>query len=142
MTPEAIFERLAVKRGVTLGGLASGRYDEFRVALAAAAVRVPAGAAHREKDINDILADFLARAGAMLATDHVELRRWLVDNRLLSRDGFGRRYERAPTPETFASYIAAFDGVDLDRIAANARAEESKARAARRARHEALGASC
>jgi hypothetical protein len=136
-TPDTVFRRLAVKRGVTLASLASGRADEFRAALAAAAVRFTPHVAHSEKEVNEILRTFLAGAGAMLAADHVELRRWLVDNRLLDRDGFGRRYERAATPEPFAQYAASFTGADLDRSAAEVRAADSEARAKRRARYEA-----
>ena len=136
-SPDTVFRRLAVKRGVTLGSLASGRSEEFRAALAAAAARFAPNVAYTEKETNEILRAFLDGAGSMLATDHVELRRWLVDNRLLARDGFGRRYERAATPEAFVSFAAAFAGEDLDRAAAHARAAESKARAERRARFDA-----
>jgi hypothetical protein len=129
-----IFRCLAIKREVTLGGLAGSHADEFRAALAAAASRFEMGVAYSEKDVNDRLRHFLANAGAMLATDHVELRRWLVDNRLIGRDGFGHRYERSAAPASFAPLVAAFEGFDLDRFASEARSADAEARRVRRER--------
>ncbi len=42
----------------------------------------------------------------MLAVDHVELRRWLVDNAVLARDGFGRAYTRGQPHDEIAGMIA------------------------------------
>ena len=55
----------------------------------------------------------LAGPGWMLATDHVDLRRWLVDCRLLERDGYGLRYMRSEAAEAWQATLAALDGVDL-----------------------------
>ena len=78
-----------VKDGVSLGLL--GDADR---SLALAACALPTGRAHREADVNQLLGHWLEGAGAMLRTDHVELRRWLVDAGFVSRDGFGREYVR------------------------------------------------
>lgn len=83
---------LVVKEGVSLGLL--GDADRSLV-LALAACALPAGRAHREADVNQLLGNWLEGPGAMLRTDHVELRRWLVDAGFVSRDGFGRAYVRA-----------------------------------------------
>ncbi len=94
---------LAVRRGITLGALYSTSVGDFALVLAAAAAAVAPGRNYTEREVNDILRDWLAGAGAMLEVDHVELRRWLVDTRLLTRDGFGRAYARgSPAPEAAA----------------------------------------
>ena len=82
---------LVVKDGVSLGLL--GDADRSLV-LALAACTLPTGRAHREADVNQLLGNWLEGPGAMLRTDHVELRRWLVDAGFVSRDGFGREYVR------------------------------------------------
>jgi len=82
---------LVVKDGVSLGLL--GGADRALV-LALAASEVEPGREHREAEVNRILEAWLAGPGAMLRTDHVELRRWLVDAGFVSRDDFGRAYVR------------------------------------------------
>ena len=109
----AIFRRLAVKQHVLLGGLTGSRAQEFNVALKA----------------------WLAGPGTMLDIDHVELRRWLVDTRLWTRDGYGRAYARGTPPAALASVVAALDAVDLDAEARRARAALAQEREARRALH-------
>ena len=82
---------LVVKDGVSLGLLAEA---DRALVLALAATAIEAGREHREADMNRILEAWLDGPGAMLRTDHVELRRWLVDAGFVSRDGFGRAYVR------------------------------------------------
>ena len=109
----AAFRRLAVANSVSLGGLQSGRQFEFVVITAAAALAFAAGRDYREAEVNALLKEWLAGPGTMLATDHVEVRRTLVDCRLLERDGFGRRYTRAAAPEAWQAALDALAGVDL-----------------------------
>ena len=85
--------RLAVKDGVTLGGLPAA---ELPLALALAHGALPPGAALTERELNVALQAALAGPACWLATDHVELRRWLVDAGWLTRDGFGREYRVLP----------------------------------------------
>ena len=92
------WRRLAVKHRVGLGPLMGSRGDEFAVVVAAASLAVPTGTPLSEREVNDRLVAWLAGPGAMLATDHVELRRWLVDLSLLERDGYGREYRRVAPP--------------------------------------------
>jgi hypothetical protein len=87
--------------------------------------------------VNDALRAWLAGPGAMLATDHVELRRWLVDLKLVERDGYGRAYRRAPPPPAFAAAVAAMAAIDAAAVAEEARTIHARDRAERRARHEA-----
>jgi hypothetical protein len=82
---------LVVRDGVSLGLLAEA--DRAQV-LALAAAAIEPGREHREADMNRILESWLEGPGAMLRTDHVELRRWLVDAGFVSRDGFARAYLR------------------------------------------------
>lgn len=134
--PVNLIRVLATQRHVLLGNLVSSRRPTFRAVLAAAAMRFEPGAAYAEAGVNEVLRKFLEGAGSMLASDHVELRRWLVDTGLLERDGFGRRYQRAEPPAEFVPILAGFAGVDLDAVVADARAADVIARAARRAQWE------
>jgi hypothetical protein len=132
------WRRLAVKRGVSLGALAGSRGDEFAAVVAAAALAIPCDAPSSEREVNERLRAWLAVPGAMLATDHVELRRWLVDLRLVERDGYGREYRRAdPPPSAYADAVVALGVADPAALAAQAREADASARAARRASHEA-----
>jgi tRNA(adenine34) deaminase len=119
-----------------LGGLASGRQHDFRVVLAAAALALDEGTDYTEAEVNERLKHWLANAGAMLDTDHVELRRWLVDMRLVERDGYGRRYRRSGPASDFASPLHALGGYDLGVIAAESREAVASERAARRSSWE------
>ncbi|CAG0986387.1 hypothetical protein BURK1_02027 [Burkholderiales bacterium] len=132
----AAWRRVAVKQGVGLGALAGARGEEFAAVVAAASLAIPADRAIPERDVNDRLLAWLAGPGAMLATDHVELRRWLVDLGLLERDGYGREYRRSVTPTAFADAVAAMATIDPDAVAARSRADFARERAERRARHE------
>lgn len=136
--PLAIFRRLCVRRGIALGGLASGRQEDFRTVLAAAALALDEGAAYDERAVNDRLRAWLAGAGAMIDVDHVELRRWLVDAGLVERDGFGRRYARASAPpDAYAAALRGLSGCDLALFAQEAREAEQRARDARRSAWQA-----
>jgi hypothetical protein len=132
----AILASLAPRSGLSLGALQSGRFDAFRVLLACAASSFAMDADYTERDVNDALRHWLQGAGAMLATDHVELRRWLVDTELLERDGYGRRYRRTVAPtDAYAEALRAVAGIDSARIVADARRDDAARRAARRAAH-------
>ena len=133
------WRRLAVKHRVGLGPLMGSRGDEFAVALAAASLVVPPGTSLSEREVNERLVAWLAGPGAMLATDHVELRRWLVDLGLLERDGYGREYRRVAPPVAYAAAVAALAAIDAGAVAEAARVELARDRAERRARHEARG---
>ena len=135
MTADALatWRRLCVRNGLTLGGLASGRQHEFVAVLASAALAFDDDAVYSEAEVNERLRGWLANAGAMIETDHVELRRWLIDARLLARDGFGREYRRVAAPEAFGASMRALSGLDLGLVAAEAREAHERERAARHA---------
>ncbi len=105
--------------------------------MAAAALAFEVQREYSEAEVNAVLKAWLAGAGAMLATDHVELRRWLVDCGLVVRDGFGRRYVRVPAPVAFAAAVAELAGADLAAVAREAMESDAALRAVRKARWEA-----
>jgi Uncharacterized protein conserved in bacteria (DUF2087) len=129
----ALLGALVIKQGVGLGSLTAA---ERELALAIAAGVLPAGAEGcSEAEANRALQRSLQAEAAFLATDHVELRRWLVDSGHWRRDGFGRRYERAPLaallPER-AQAVRALAGLDLPAWVASRRSLDAERRAARR----------
>jgi len=90
--PQKTAARLVVKDGVRLGLLTDA---ERALALALAWAALPADGPWTERALNAAVSARLADTLAFLDTDHVELRRWLVDGGWLQRDGYGREYRRA-----------------------------------------------
>jgi Uncharacterized protein conserved in bacteria (DUF2087) len=93
-----------------------------------------------EAEINTTLKAQLAGAARCLATDHVELRRWLVDSGLLQRDGFGRAYQRveaALLPLPLQPTAQALSGLDSQAWVRERLQRLAIERAARRAAWEA-----
>lgn len=84
-------ESLVVKTGLHLGVLCGPDRD---LVLALAACGVEPGQPLREVEVNQRLVDWLVDLGQMLCTDHVELRRWLVDAEFVARDDWGHAYVR------------------------------------------------
>lgn len=123
---------LAVRQHMSLGVLASSSPSDFALVLAAAGNGFAPGEIWSERQVNERLESFLRGAGAMLSVDHVELRRWLVDNRVLERDGFGRAYARGAPREEIAHVLADLSGHDLAAIVLDARRRDADARAARK----------
>ena len=122
---------LFLKAGVSIGGLSDA---QRHLALGLVWAGLPA-VPMSEREVNEALKARLAGAAAFLATDHVELRRWLVDAGWLARDGFGhayRRVEAASLRPGSQALAAAFAGLDTDALAASARAARAADRAARR----------
>ena len=128
------YAALALRRDVSLGVLLSTHPRDFGVLLSAAAQGFPKGREFSEREVNDLLRAFLGDAGSMLATDHVELRRWLVDFHVLDRDGYGRVYTAGAPAADIAGYCKQLAGVDLAAVARAARDEEAARRAQRKER--------
>lgn len=123
---------VSVKTAVTLRNLPLAT---LHCVLAGAALRFEGGKRWTECEVNKQLLDWLAHEGSMLATDHVEFRRVLVDVGLLARDGFGRSYWRPPTPEPFATIVEELSTKNLPSTIASARAERDQQRKARARLH-------
>jgi len=123
---------LVVKTGVGLGGLTLAQRE---LVLALAATVLVSGSAVSEPDVNLLLRRCLAEEGAFLDTDHVELRRWLVDSGFWRRDGFGRAYERvaaAELPPQLQAAAAALAGIDPGAWVRRLREQRQAGRDARR----------
>jgi len=124
-------QRLVVKDGVHLGGLLA---PQLPWALGCVWATLPAHTLS-EAQVNQALKAALAGAACWLDTDHVELRRWLVDAGWLARDGFGRVYERTPAvrlPAALQPVGAALAQLDISAWVADARRRHQEDRAARR----------
>ncbi len=122
--------RMVVKHGLMLGGLLHEQRQEALGFVWAGLPRQPVD----EPAINRALQAQLAGPAACLDTDHVELRRWLVDTGWLARDGFGREYRRVPLdalPAALQAIGVELDAVDTAAWAADARAQHAQQRAAR-----------
>jgi hypothetical protein len=128
---------MAVKERVGLGGLSAAHRAG---ALALVWAGLPAHAALTERQVNEVLKAQLAGAAAFLGTDHVELRRWLVDTGWLARDGYGREYRRvapASLPPAQQALAAALAGIDAAAWVAGLRRSRQAQRDARRSEWQA-----
>jgi hypothetical protein len=128
----ARLESLALRQRVSIGVLASSSPSDFALVLAAAGCAIAPGETLSEREVNGRLRSFLAGAGAMLAADHVELRRWLVDNAVFARDGFGRAYTRGEPRAQIADAMRQLAGADLCKLVTEARVREASRRAERK----------
>jgi hypothetical protein len=122
-----------LKSGLHLGLL--GEPDRALV-LAFAACALEPLQALREDEVNRRLMAWLAGPGEMLGTDHVELRRWLVDSGFVARDDWGRAYTRGPAELERARLL--LGTVDGTALAAAVRALRIAAQHARLARRRAF----
>jgi tRNA(adenine34) deaminase len=124
--------QLALRDGLHLGTLRQRDARDFELVLASAALFFPSGRLLTEREANERLKEFLSSAGAMLATDHVELRRWLADAGFIHRSDRGTDYRRGTLPDWLT---AAADGLTARRLhdgALAARSARGRARAARK----------
>ncbi len=121
--------KLAVRSGVHLSSL-SGR--DYELVLASAALAFPDDGVLDERAANALLLQFLDSAGAMLATDHVELRRTLVDHGLVLRTDFGRDYRRGALQEWLSEAARELDVLRISAAADAARSAHVSRREARR----------
>jgi hypothetical protein len=125
---------LVVKTRVALGGL-SVRERDLTLALAAASLAEDALTS--EAEVNRSLKRCLAEEASFLDTDHVELRRWLVDAGWWQRDGFGREYRRVPADALPAPMRSLADALRELHLPAWAQARREEMAARREARHAA-----
>lgn len=126
-----LLETMLIKQGVMLGGLSPTQRD---AALAVVWAGLPDGVL-TEKQVNEALRQRLAAAAAFLDTDHVELRRRLVDLGWLTRDGFGREYRRvamADLKDALRPWADRASGGDIDAWAAQLKRADAARREQRR----------
>lgn len=123
-------ESLVLKSGLHLGLLSE---TDRALVLALASCAIEPGVPLREDEVNRRLSDWLADVGAMLRTDHVELRRWLVDARYVARDDWGHAYVRgAAELERARHVLGTTDGAALASAIRSLRAAAQTTRLARR----------
>lgn len=127
------FRKLAIKRGLTPGALLDASPDDFHLLLLCLRREFTMAREYSERDVNALIGNWLASVGAMLDVDHVELRRWLVDMAILSRDAYGRAYSVAPLPAHLSKLDTNIAQLDFAREFADANARESQKRAVRKA---------
>lgn len=123
---------LALRQGVHLSTLQQKTGGDLELLFASAALAFPSDISITEKDSNEILKRFLSGAGVMVATDHVELRRWMVDAGFLQRSDYGTDYRRGALPDWLAD---AAQHLDFERVAdavAQARSDNESLRESRR----------
>ena len=123
-------ETLILKSGLALGLLSE---SDRALVLALAALAIEPGRTLREDEVNRRLTDWLGDLGAMLRTDHVELRRWLVDAGYVARDGWGYAYTRGPAEVDQARQVlGTTDGAALASAVRSARVAAQFTRTAKR----------
>jgi len=100
-----------------------------RAILLHALARVFAGGVeHTEKQVDARIQRWLLQTGRSLETDHVALRRALVDDGFLAREPRGSAYRSSTRYKSLWSFDPGVSGVDPDTIVADAlaRAAERK----------------
>ncbi|MDO8418420.1 MAG: DUF2087 domain-containing protein [Rubrivivax sp.] len=127
-------QALVARDGVGLGGLPAAQQS---LALALVWSGLPAGAVVDEREVNLWLKAQLAGAAAFLDTDHVELRRWLVDAGWLWRDGYGREYRPMAVADLAAGQRMLAESVHAALGGLGTAAWVTEQRARHRARREA-----
>jgi len=86
---------------------------------------------YSEFEINAAIQEWLAVVAPRVEADHVTLRRMLVDEGFLARDGYGAIYQLSE-PREASRFAAEVDSIDVWRIIDEARREVAGRRAARR----------
>ena len=123
---------LSLRQGLVIGNLLGGARADLDLLLASAALHLPVDEGVDEREVAARLQVFLATTGAMLDTDHAELRRWLVDLGFVSRDDRGVDYRRGELPLWLREAAQALDPQRLQEAAGQARARNEAQRQARK----------
>jgi tRNA(adenine34) deaminase len=124
--------QLAVRQGVHLSTLQQKDGRDLELVFASATLFFPADKLLDERGANTVLKQFLSTAGAMLDTDHVELRRWLVDTGFVRRSDFGSDYRRGTLPAWLDEAAASLDPHALADAVERAREARGAQREAKR----------
>jgi tRNA(adenine34) deaminase len=124
--------QLALRQGVHLSTLQQKDGRDLELVFASATLFFPADRLLDERGANLVLKEFLATAGAMLDTDHVELRRWLVDTGFVRRTDYGSDYRRGSLPAWLEDAAAALGPRELGAAVVEARGARESQREARR----------
>ena len=123
---------LGRRQGLAIGTMLRGSRDDLDLLLASAALHLPAAPGLGEREASELLRGFLATTGAMLDTDHAELRRWLVDLGFVERSDRGTDYRRGMLPARLQAAAAQLDVHRLAEAVGRARAAHEGERTARK----------
>ncbi len=135
ITVEAWLRRLGElgrRRGLAIGAMLGAARSDLDLLLASAALHLPSGDGLNEREASERLRRFLGTTGAMLDTDHAELRRWLVDLGFVRRSDRGTDYRRGPMPDWLRAAASQLDEQALADAVQGARAAHDSERQARK----------
>jgi len=135
ITAELWLRRLAElsrRRGLAIGAMLGAARRDLDLLLASAALHLPAGDGVGEREASEQLRQFLATTGAMLDTDHAELRRWLVDLGFVERSDRGSDYRRGALPSWLRDAAEQLQAAQLAEAVERSRAEHERERQARK----------
>jgi tRNA(adenine34) deaminase len=124
--------QLSVRQGVHLATLQQRDGRDLELVFASATLFFPADRLLDERGANTVLKQFLSSAGAMLDTDHVELRRWLVDTGFVRRSDYGSDYRRGTLPEWLRDAAEALGAREVADAVGRAREARDAQREAKR----------
>jgi hypothetical protein len=106
---------------------------ERHVLFLSAVLNLDPKRAYSEKELNDELRKWTDSFGAQFGLDHVTLRRFLIDERYLTRDSAGNSYERRISGLRY-TFNPSLESIDLTALVDEARRErEERKRRYRRA---------
>jgi hypothetical protein len=133
----AEFERrlraLAKRDGLTFATFATLPAADRAVLVATIAQSFAVDAVYREREVNERLKSWLSAAGAMIETDHVHVRRWLVDTGVMVRTPDCAEYRlSAATAADRAVLPGGIAALDAAAIVAATRREATEARSRRK----------
>lgn len=123
---------LARRHGVHLSSLQQKEGRDLELLFASAVLAFPRAESLDERAANEVLKRFLATAGVMIATDHVELRRWMVDAGFLRRSDRGTDYRRGSLPAWLSDSADELDFASIADAVAQARSNDQIKRETRR----------
>ena len=135
ITAERWLERLAElgrRRGLAIGTMLGAARSDLDLLLASAALHLPVEDGLSEREASERLREFLGTTGAMLDTDHAELRRWLVDLGFVRRSDRGSDYRRGALPAWLQSAAERLDAQQLVDAVERAHAAHESERQARK----------
>ena len=135
ITAEHWLQRLAEltrRRGLAIGTLLGAGRTDLDLLLASAALHLPVDEGLSEREASERLRSFLSTTGAMLDTDHAELRRWLVDLGFVVRSDRGADYRRGALPAWLQAAADELDAQRLGEAVERARAAHESDRQARK----------
>ena len=123
---------LGRRQGIGIGTLLGAARADLDLLLASAALQLPVGDGLGEREASARLSEFLSTTGAMLDTDHAELRRWLVDLGFALRNDRGSDYRRGTLPAWLQDAADELDPQRLRDAVEQARAKHENERQARK----------